>query len=298
MAITIGCNYKADSPNWAADAAYLKSVGVVNVRPNLSSLPTPWVVGATTSGGYAFWRNCAAYFASQGFWVSWGPASLNGVTTGTFTATQWTQYHDSVVLDATYLQTNGIALGAYELGNEMESQADGSTLTVDQMITNIKQLATDVKAVYKLSPITYSLWDFNGTTYDKWITAGLGGLDMLGLHPYGNLQNSGRDVSLGGYTALKKMMLAFGPSKLYISEYGIDATDANLNSMTTAVKVATMRNFFSILTNLGFTRSMVYSFVGYLNGDNQFAMKKTDGTYIAEWDIIQNFGKRAQNITL
>lgn len=292
-----GINYKADSPNWPADVAYFRANGITKIRPNLSSLPTPWVVGSSASGGYAFWRNLAAFLKAQGFFVNWGPSSLNGITTGTLTATNWTQYHDSVVAEATYLQAQGIFLDVFELGNEMDQAVDGATITHAQFVTNMGVLATDVRAVYpSVSKITYSCYDYNGTTYNDWISAGLGGLDYICVHPYADVANSGRGWVYNGFPPIAKMVKAF-PGRVFVSEFGVAASDASLLSMPTYIKVAAMRDIYAYMKTLGVPIAEVYSFVGYLNGDNQFAMQRTDGSYIAEWNVLTQDGKRTSTIT-
>lgn len=300
---TLGCNYKALQANWSADMVYFNAIGLKGIRPNLASIPSGWSPpGAMSAGSYEYWRLCASTFAAAGFWVSWGPSGLSGAdTAGSFTATNWTQYHAAVIADATYMQSQGIALGVYELGNEMEALMDGTTITIPQFIVNMAQLATDVKAVYSLSPIGYSCYDYNSTTYNQWITNGLGGLDYLGVHPYSNINAGGRGLSLGGYQNIQypndsKVLYKFGSNHCYVSEFGLEATDAYLQSMPKYLQVAMMRDRWAYLKNMGFTQSMVYTYVGYLNADNQFAMLDMNGQYELMWDPLVQNGKRTGNV--
>ena len=292
----LGVNYKAKQENWAADAAYFKSIGLTCIRPNLSSVPATWVIGSEASGGYAFWRNCAKYFADRSFWVTWGVSGLSGADTG-MTATQWGQYHDSVVAEAEYCQSIGLSLGCFEIGNEIEGKIDGTTLTNAQLVTNLKQLATDVKAVYSLSPIGYSCYDRGDTFYDQFITQGLGDIDFIGLHPYGNIANGGQAIKNGGYNALQKMVTAFG-SKCIVTEFNIDSTDSNILKVTEDEKVASMRRLYGMIRSAGVKKAMVYSWVGWLNVDNQFAMKNTDGSFNNYWDVLLTDNGRRTFVTV
>jgi hypothetical protein len=292
----LGVNYKSAHANWATDAAYLKSVGVVAIRPNLSNIPTNFTPpGSVSAGSYEYWRNCAIYFASQGFWVSWGSA---GSTTAPLTATAWTQYRTDILADAAYMQAQGIVLGAYELGNEMETHVDGTTLTQTQFIANMRQLATDVQAVYTLSPIAYSCFDTGGTTYSTWVSGGLGGLDLLGLHPYGNVGANGKNYSNNGFNTTLATTVAALANKVYFSEWGIDATTANYTASPMDYRSVAMRNLVAKLkTYSGVKYNILYTYCGYLNGDNQFAVANTDGSFDPQWDILLHDSNRVYNIT-
>jgi len=289
----LGVNYKGLQASWAQDADYFRSIGLKNIRPNMSWIPASWTATTSASqGNFSYWRACAAYFASQGFWVTWGPAGLNNITAGTMTATNWQQYHDSVVAEAAYLQSQGITLGCFELGNEMDGQPDGTTLTRDQFITNMKQLATDLKAVYTLSPVGYSMWNYNGDTYSKWIAAGRGNIDIVGVHPYGNIAANCRYLNPGGYSDIQAMLTAFGADHCIVTEFNLDASNANTHAMADDLRVNQMRIKYAFLKTVGFTKAVVYSWVGYLEQDNAFAMKNIDGSFSTYWDALLTDNKR------
>ena len=296
--LQLGCNYKALEANWAADATYFKSIGLTNIRPHLNSIPDNFTPPGSLSGtGYEYWRRCATFFARQGFWVSWGPSSPSGQSGLNLTEDTWQAFRLNVLADATYMQAQGIALGCYELGNEQEAHVDGVTLTQAQFIAHTATLATEVKAIYTLSPIGYSMYDTGGTTHDNWIANGMGGLDFLGLHPYSNIQQGGRGITDGGYPAIIKMMKAFGADKLWISEFGLEASDTNLNLFSRQFQTNSMRYYWNYMRALGFTRAQIYMFVGWLNGNNAFACRYTDGSYVPYWDVCVRDGGRRANIT-
>lgn len=281
----LGVNYKALEANWAADAAYFKSVGVNCIRPNLPSVDSPWAIGADTSGSYAYWRRMAKYFSDLGFYVTWGPANLASASTSlSMSATEWTTYRTAVLAEAAYLQAQSYNI-TFELGNEMEDKADGTTLTVAQMIANIGTLATDVKAVYTRGPIGYSPYDYNGTTYDSWISIGRGGLDYINVHPYCQLMTGNRGVVTTGFEAAAKMAKAF-PGHVDATEFGMEATAAAFDLVPKSLKNAKMGELWQYMKTIGIGRAFVYNWVGYLNEDDDFAIKKIDGTFDASWQAL------------
>ncbi len=290
-------NYKAAEANWDADIAYFRTVGVKGIRPHMPAVNSPWAAGTDSAGSFAFWRRCAKYFSDRGFFVSWGIAGYNGFNgAGQMTATRWTEYRAIILAEAAYLQAQGIRI-CFEIGNEMESTADGTTLTVAQMITNLGVLATDVQAIYTIGTVGYSPWDYLGTTYDNWISIGKGGLDFINVHPYCNADSSARGYTDPAYISVKKMVRRFGGDVVNATEFGMEAGDTSLQLMPDYLKVAGLREKWKYLENLGMTRAYVYTYVGYLNGDNQFAMKNTDATFEPMWDALLAKGGRTRFIT-
>lgn len=283
MALQLCVNYKSSQANWATDMAYFRSVGITAIRPHLPAVGYPWSNGLPTSpGNFAWWRMMAQTWSAAGFTVVWGISGYNGFnTTGLLTAARWTEYATIILAEAAYLQAQGISI-IFEIGNEMESMADGSTLTVDQLQLNLGALATSVKAVYTIGKVSYSPWDFAGTTYSKWVTNGKGGLDFINVHPYCNMVTGGRSMTVGAFSQVAQMAKAF-PGAVMCTEFGMEGGDANLQAMPAYLKKAKIQEMWNSIANLGITMAFVYSWCGYLNGDNQFAMKLMDGTFDPQW---------------
>lgn len=287
----LGVNYKGVPANWAVDSDYFKSIGLKYIRLHLDPIIYPFNKDNT---GMKYWRDAAIWWSNAGFLVNWGASAITTAqTAGTLTATIWNDWHDAMVAEAAYCQSIGLKLFAFEIGNEAEPRCDGTTLTIDQFIVNTKQLAADVKAVYNLGKVCYSNYDYLGTTYNKWIAAGLGPLDYLGVHPYGNAANNFKNLKPGGYPAALNAVTQLGASRCIVTEFNLDAGDANIVAMQDDMKVTRMREKYKYLKDAGFTVMHVYSYVGYNNQDNQFAMKNTDGSFNAYWDVLQtNNGRR------
>lgn len=288
-------NYKSLEANWEEDAGYFKKIGVTGIRPHMPAVNSPWAVGSDTPGGLAYIRRQARYFADRGFYVTWGIAGLNGFNgAGQLTATAWADYEDVVLAEAQYLQDQGIAI-TFEIGNELEDKADGTTLTVDQLITNLCTLATAVKAIYTIGKVAYSPWDYAGTTYDKWIAKDIAGettgLDYLNAHSYCNSVND-RAMVYGTFVAQAKLIAQFGPDRCDITEGGMEAGAAAVAALPAYLKRAKIKEMWKYSENLGFRRFFVYSYVGNQDANNDFAMKYTDGTFDPQWDAYLSRGGR------
>lgn len=287
-----GANYKAAQANWAADARYFKAIGLQNIRINLVQSANPWSAGSPNINGTAadinaFWRSAAVFFASQGFYVTWGMSGITGMGSfgsGQLTATLYTALHDAVVAEATYLQQQGIALGDFELGNEWEGYIDGTTLTASQLRADIRQLAADVKAVYTLSPISYGSSN-TGSTWAGWVSDGtLGSLDSISLHAYGSIDLTALTVSANSLASMSSIISTFGVSKVYLSEFNLSSNSTSLAALPAATAVSAMSTLFSTyITGQSLVKYLVYTFVGNLNSDNQYAQLYMSGAMNPMW---------------
>lgn len=292
----LGVNYKSSQSNWAADIAYFKSIGLTGIRPSYSNFPAgTYTPGSEigTLGSIDWWRNCARTFVDNGFFVVHGVAGMP-VAAGFFTATTWTQYRLNVLADAAYCQSLGLALDAYAIGNEIEGRIDGTTLTQSQLRDNLKSLATEVKAIYPLAKaISYSCYDAGGTMFDAWIAGGLGDIDILGIHVYGQTGSNGRSSNFTTHSIIGKMIKSFGAERCIITEFGIDANAAQYNQTPSRNRYYCMRHLYAGIRELGYSRAFVYSYVGYLDSNDDFALKSTTGSFDAQWNILLTDGNRA-----
>lgn len=283
----LGVNYKSKQTNWASDAEYFERIGLTTIRPHLSNFP----VGTYTpnsevaiEGSIDWWRTCSQYFKNQGFTVIHGPASS---PSSPFTSTVWTDYRAKVLQDAAYNQSIGLALDVYQIGNEIEGDIDNTTLTQTQLITNLKALATDVKAVYPLATkIGYSCYDSGSTMFNNFISAGLGDIDVLSANVYAQTTASGKGFIFGDMSKLGLMIKTFGADRFTLSEFGITGNSSEYTATPRYNRNYITRHIYAGIRELGFTQAIAYSYVGYLDGDNQFALKNTDGTFDVQWGVL------------
>lgn len=293
----LGVNYKSAQANWASDIAYFKRIGLTTIRPHLSNFPsgtyTPGSEIAVT-GSIDWWRNCAKTFLDAGFTVVHGVAREPA---SPFTATSWLSHRAKVLQDATYCQAQGLALDIYQIGNEIEGVIDNTTLTQAQLVSNLKALATDVKAVYPLAKkIGYATYDFGGTMFNNWVSAGLGDIDVLSANVYAQTTASGRGFIFGDMAKLGLMIRTFGADRFTLSEFGITGNATEYTATPQYNRNYIMRHIYAGIRELGFTQAIAYSYVGYLDSDNQFALKNTDGTFDIQWGVLLADGGR-QSIT-
>ncbi len=283
----LGVNYKSSQANWASDIAYFQSIGLTTIRPHLSNFPVgTYTPGSEIAieGSIDWWRNCAKTFLDAGFIVVHGPASS---PTAPFTSTVWTDYRAKVLQDAAYCQAQGMALDVYLIGNEIEGDIDNTTLTQTQLIANLKALATDVKAVYPLAKkIGYSTYDPGGTMFNLWVSAGLGDIDILYANVYAQTAASGESFIFGDMAKLGLMIKTFGADRFALSEFGITGSSSEYTASSSSNRNRVMRHIYAGIRELGFTQAIAYSYVGYLDEDNDFALKNTDGTFDVQWGVL------------
>jgi hypothetical protein len=166
------------------------------------------------------------------------------------------------------------------------------SLTIPQINAKLRQLATDVKAVYTLGQVSYGCFNnqINGGTraYDDWIANGLGSLDTLSIHPYGNVNLATISISNGGYAYIAEMVTAFG-SRVYISEFNIDASSTNNSGITEAKAMAWMQSFWTTIVNSGIQKALIYEWCEYLSTlktDYGYSQLRPDGSLHTQWFIF------------
>lgn len=297
----IGVNYKGAEANWPTDAAYLKRVGVTTIRPNLSSFPnSPYTAGSLpdTVGSIEWWRKCAAYFKSQGFKVVYGVARVSGVS-GTFDATAWATYRANVLADVIYLQSIGFEVDYYQMGNEIEGIINNTTYVQTQLISDLKALATDLRPyLSENTQLLYSTYDLNATMFNNWISAGLGDIDVLGGNVYAQTGSNGKGFIFGDMSRLGIMIKTFGADRFILTEFGITGNAVEYAAARQSNRARIMKHIYAGIRELGFKTAIVYSYVGYLNGDNDFALKNTDGTFDVQWGMLLNDGGQSNIATV
>lgn len=233
----LGTNYNGQSTQYAADFAYWKSVGLQSVRVNIPNYVYPY-----NSATNATWRNCAVTVKQAGFYTIWGTTSTPH---GALTSAMWQNYHDAVVAEAAYCQSQGYIFDYFEIGNELDLSIDGTTITQTQLYTNLQQLYLDVKAVYS-GLVGYTL----SASYAVWApywTAGAGNFPLISINMYGNINLSNGTVNFLNVNNI----LAYGPtyfgSNWFLSEFNIDSNNANLQAFPASLSVYYMSQMISLI---------------------------------------------------
>src|SRR5665648_933378 len=206
---------------------------------------------------------------AKGINFIWGVGS--GGTT--ITANNWPNFRQAILDAAQWAQDNGVY--EFQLGNEEELHVDGTTMTVAQIIANLKDVATDVKKIFTNGNVSYSMsWD-----NEIWRATGKGDLDIIGLNVY-----KGSDiVTFDDYwkEQISDNYNKFG-SEMYISEFNVSATNIEHYSTDEAVQAAGITEMIDYIKNIGIERALFYSWHDYSGG--LFGVVKADGTYRLLWN--------------
>src|SRR5665648_573214 len=204
----------------------------------------------------------------KGLKFIWGVSSNPTV----ITAENWVNFRQAILDAAQWAQDNGVY--EFQLGNEEELHVDGTTMTVAQIIANLKDVATDVKKIFTNGNVSYSMsWD-----NEIWRATGKGDLDIIGLNVY-----KGSDI--GTFDDWWKEQISdnynkFG-SEMYISEFNVSATNIEYYSTDEAVQAAGITEMIDYIKNIGIERALFYSWHDYPGG--LFGAVKDDGTYRLLW---------------
>lgn len=203
-----------------------------------------------------------------------GARTIFGVAGTALTALTWGDFHDAVLDAASWAQANNVY--EFQIGNEEEYKVDGTTLTVAQLILNLKALATEVKAIYTRGKISYACAI---NFYKDWITAGKGDLDFFCANVY---RGGTGDFSVQWKNQISNLKAAFGVDGFYITEFNVsytslDAWDTDENTQTSGIT-----EMIKYIQNSEIKRAYFYSYLSDLYG-----ARKDDGTYRKLWDVLK-----------
>ena len=182
------------------DYAYLQSVGVTRLRIAMPQFDSTVSL-----------PNCQDLVTralAHKFYVVWGVVA--GFGSSTLTATRWASAKTYIVNTlAPWAQSNG--LPELNLTNESELAVDGTTLTAATVRSDIRSMATTIKANGFTGKLTYST-SVLSTYRTPWANEGIGDLDYIAWNSYDTISN---------FNANKPVIVSqFGSSKTYISEFG------------------------------------------------------------------------------
>lgn len=278
----LGVNHKSPA-KIVSDAAYFKTIGVNKVRAHLPPI--------SNSAAMAQWLAVAKQWYDLGFYTIYGGSVLGG----TGSAADWSTYRTNILAYATTLAAGERKMTEFQIGNELELRVDGTTLTQTQLRTNLRSLGAEVKAILPEYTISYTTSFYQD--YSSWASEGIAGLDKLGINVYGNISTSGGRWT-NSYMVNGKLATIYSAlgSSVYISEFGIDASSANLDLVSDNQKAVWMRQILKDIKNSGIPSAYVYMYRGYLDQNNNFALVYTDDSHTAAWNVLeQNNGRLSKS---
>jgi len=251
----------------------------------------------TDLGAIAHTQAAVLRAIAKGLHVSWGP----GAGGTTLTASTWPDYAQAVQDAAQWAQDND--LPQFSIGNEEEMHIDETTITVNQVIDNIKALATTVKSIYTKGPLIYSTYPL---AYDRWRIVGKGDLDLLGVNQYMSgdtpeWSGTQDDDKFKGW--LDDLIDSFGTDGFIITEWGPSwrPHDDFGSEAFQAQKVAEALEW---MDERGIQRA--YFFTYYQDprpfGPAGFGVRETDGSYNLMWNslvsTVQGYGASPSDLIL
>jgi hypothetical protein len=174
--------------------------------------------------------------------------------------------------NAQWAQDNGVF--EFQLGNEEESLVDGTTMTIAQLITNLKAVATEVKTIFTNGNISYSCYQ---NCIDDWVAAGKGDIDILAS----NIYMGGGFGNIDWQSEITNLVNAFTASGTCITEFGPNSSGLNYYSEDEAVQAEAISEMINYVKASGMTRA--FYFVWY-HPNFDMGVLKDDGTYRLLWN--------------
>ena len=207
-------------------------------------------------------------------WVAKGAKVIWGVAApAPITSANWGDYRAAILNAAEWAEDNGVY--EFQLGNEEESRVDGTVMTVDQLIANLKSVATEVKEIYTRGNVSYSCWQ---DSIDDWITVGKGDIDILASNVY-----------MGGTTFndtweadITNLVNVFGVDGTYLTEFNLSWISLDDYSIDEAVQAAGITEMIEYIKASGIKRALYFAWKD--DGESHFGVLKADDNYRLLWN--------------
>jgi len=207
---------------------------------------------------------------AKGAKVIWGVSS-NAYNDAeyTITAENWPTFRQAILDAAEWAQDNGVY--EFQIGNEEELHVDGTTMTVDQIINNLKSVATDVQEIFTNGDISYCIprWSI-----PNWVTAGRGNIDIIAGNVY---KRTIGDTTWK--TEITALLEGFGVEHTYLSEFSLSTISLDTYSENEVVQAEAITEMIEYIKASGMTRALFYAWQ-----DDDFGVVKGDGTYRLLWN--------------
>ena len=184
---------------------------------------------------------------------SHGLRSVWGISANALTSTTWVNYRLAVLDAALWAQNNSVY--EFQIGNELENSIDGVTLTADQLVINLKDLATDVKKIFNIGKVSYS-FGASAANIARWIAAGKGDLDLLAFNLYrGSVAPFNSD-----WEGFIDDMYAEFTEDTYISEFNLSSTSLASWSADQATQRSGLTEMINYIIESGIKRASFFTF--------------------------------------
>jgi len=256
------CFYQSE---FESDISTLNSNGFSQLRVDIPDYQNSWL---DTS------KSTVEQVIDNGFKVIWGVSSNSfNNAAHTITSSNWPTFRQAILDAAQWAQDNGVY--EFQLGNEEEYHIDGTTMTVDQIIANLKSVASEVQAIYTIGNISYSCAH---SYISNWTAAGKGDIDILASNVYMGYDGNYSDSWKG---EINNLISAFGIDGTYLTEFGLSATSLADYSTNETVQAEALSEMIEYIKNSGMERAFYFAW-----RTDGFGVMKPDGTYRQLWDVL------------
>src|SRR5680860_225679 len=156
-------------------------------------------------------------------------------------------------------------------------KADKTTLTILQLIANLKILATDVKAIFTNGNLCYSCFHEN---IDDWVTVGKGNIDILASNVY---REWGNHNPIPWQSEIDTLVSAFGVGGTYLTEFSLNTNGVDAYYEDELVQATAITEMIDYIKASGMERAyfFMYANVDWISG---FEVLKDDGAYRLLWN--------------
>ena len=209
---------------------------------------------------------------AKGAKVVWGVSSNPDDNSDyLITASNWPAFRQAILDNAQWAQDNGVF--EFQLGNEEEAHIDGTTITVSQLIANLKSVATEVKQIFINGNVSYSC---RHDYISDWVIAGKGDIDLLAS----NIYRTGTIYDEPWQEEIDSLVNAFGVDGTYITEFNISWSTLDNYSTDEAVQATALAEMIDYIKTSGIKRAYYFCWKGELG------VVKDDETYRLLWSQV------------
>jgi hypothetical protein len=151
------------------------------------------------------------------------------------------------------------------LGNEEEYHVDGTTVTVEQLVINLKSIATEAQTIFTRGKISYSCAH---NYISSWISEGKGDIDILAS----NIYKGGEGIYNNTWkTEITNLFNVFGTDSTYLTEFAPSYTSLADYSSDETVQAEAVTEMLEYIKASGITRALFFTLK-----DDKFGIIKND----------------------
>jgi hypothetical protein len=166
------------------------------------------------------------------------------------TAENWPQFRQAILDAAHWAQNNGVY--EFQIGNEEEYHIDRTTITTEQIIANLKEVAAEVQKIYTRGNVSYTCAHDN---ISDWIAVGKGDIDILASNVYKEYGSYKTDL---WKAEIDNLINAFGPGQTYLTEWGLNSASIPEYSTDEAIQAAGVKEMFEYIKASGMERAIFF----------------------------------------